>query len=355
VPTAASPIPFQRLRQQHLSGPKFNTPAEMVRFFGAVQAQDYLGSLWGIGLRLSNVTEAGVEQAVANKTIVRSWPMRNTLHFVAAGDLRWMLNLLGPGMMAKRAALHKTAELDQRVFTKCRKLVDQLLQGGQHLTRSALYAALEKKKIATGDQRGLHILAYLAQEGTLCFGPRAGKQHTFVLLDEWLPASKILHREEALGELARRYFTSHGPATLQDYTWWSGLPAADSRTGLAMVKSEFISDRINGTTYWMNSRGSRQPKPSIYLLPAYDEYTVAYKDRSAILDPNHAQQARNGIFNPVIVVNGQVTGSWQREFRKGQIHLDARFFSPPSGSVQELPLADYSRFLGMPVVRNPQN
>ena len=190
----------------------------------------------------------------------------------------------------------------------------------------------KKQVSATANQRGLHIVGHLAREGLICFGPREGKQPTFVLLDEWVPATKSLERDEALAEISRRYFTSHGPATLQDFAWWSGLTARDARAGLEMVKSEFVQEVVDGKTYWLPAIHTNMPRkhtPTAHLLPAFDEYTVAYTDRSAMLDPAHAIEARGGILNPVIVVDGQVIGTLEAHIPQGfGCHRIAAFQHP---------------------------
>src|SRR5262249_41454511 len=303
-----SQITHYRLPNQRLSGAKFESPAEVVRWFGAVQAQDYLGSLWAIGLRMQNASEKAVEQAIAERTIVRTWPMRGTLHFVAAEDARWMLKLLTPRVIARSPSRHRELSLDERVFRGAREIFVKALSGGRQLTRTALYELLHARGINTKDGRGLHILGQLAHEGLICFGARDGKQPTFALLDEWLPQHKSRERDEALAELAERYFTSHGPATLQDFAWWSGLTTADARDGLEMAKRRLAPETINGQTYWLASStpAAKDAAPIAYLLPAYDEYTVAYKDRSAALNPDYAKHANYGpgIFNPTIVLDG---------------------------------------------------
>jgi winged helix DNA-binding protein len=227
-------VPQQRLHNQRLAATHLDTPAEVVRWLGAVQAQEYLGSLWAIGLRTRNATEAIVERAIADRSIVRTWPMRGTLHFVAAEDVRWMLELMTPRVVAAAAGrLAREYELDRSAFGRSAEVVARALEGGGSLTREAMYRALEVARISTAGGRGLHITWRLAHDGLICFGPRQGKQQTFVLLDEWIPGAKRLAREEALCELARRYFTSHGPATTHDFAWWSGLLLSDAAEALA--------------------------------------------------------------------------------------------------------------------------
>src|SRR5207237_2162453 len=191
----------------------------------------YPGALWAVGLRTRDATEAAIEQAIAERTIVRTWPMRGTLHFVAPEDARWMLQLLTPRVVAANARrVYQQSNLDDATFARSKDLFVDALQGGKQLPRPSLYKVLEAAGISVAGQRGLFILQRLSSEGLICFAARQGKQPTFALLDEWVPISlsKTPARDQALAELALRYFTSHGPATVQDFAWWSGLPAADA-------------------------------------------------------------------------------------------------------------------------------
>src|SRR5262245_16568260 len=320
----SSDIARLRLHNQHIAGATFEQPGAVVAWLGAVQAQDYLGALWAVGLRMRNAVEADIERALADGTIIRTWPMRGTLHFVAAADIRWMLELLTPRIVAGSAQrLHRQAGLDEATFTRSKELFSRALQGGKRLTRNAMYKVLEADGISTADYRGLHILGRLAQDGLICFGPREGKQQTFALLDEWAPRRPPMARDEALAELASRYFTSRGPATLQDFAWWSGLTMADARAGLEMAKPRLEQEVINGQTFWLASSMSatKYTPQTAHLLPAYDEYTVAYKDRSAVLDQAYTKQVNsgNGIIYPTIVVEGQVVGTWKRTLKKDTV------------------------------------
>src|SRR4029077_10068233 len=353
-------IARHRLWSQHIAGSGLEKPSDVVRWLGAVKAQDYLGSLWAIGLRMRKATEEAVEQAIADRTIIRTWPMRGTLHFVAATDVRWMLTLLTPRVVANCRWRLKQLELDASVFARSRKAFMSALRGGRHLSRNAMYKALEAAGIATAAGRGLHILWQLAQEGFICFGVRQAKQPTFALLDEWAPAAKAKERDAALAELASRYFASHGPATLKDFSWWSGLTMADARDALEMAKSRLMQEVIKGRTYWLSSsvRTAKGGQPTAHFLPAYDEYTVAYKDRSAVLDPLHVKRARtgNGIFNPVIVIDGQVVGTWKRRLEKGSVVITPNLFtSLTKADKQGLAMAagQYGTFLKARVALSP--
>ncbi|HEX3730270.1 MAG TPA: winged helix DNA-binding domain-containing protein [Opitutaceae bacterium] len=345
-----------RLRSQQVAAPRARRPADVVRSLGALQAQDYPGALWSIGLRLPGATEADVERAVEDKTIVRTWPMRGTLHFVAAADVRWMLAALTPRVIAGAAGRQKQLELTPAVFRRSRKLCERALQGERTLTREALLAALERGGIALNPHRGYHILWRLAQEGTLCFGPRAGKQLTFALLDEWVPAAAPRDRDEALAELAGRYFTGHGPATLLDFAGWAGLTMADARAGLAGAAAQLREEKIGGRAYWMSRKlpETAPPDGSLHLLPGFDEFVLGYKHRADVLHERHSQEivpGANGMFLPTLVADGQVIGTWKRAWKKQAaviIPLPFRRLTREALRALDAPLERYGQFLGMP-------
>lgn len=318
---------------------------------GAVQAQDYRGSLWGIGLRTARATEGDVERAIAERSIVRSWPLRGTLHFVASKDIRWMLHLLAPRILARCRARHRQLELDEATFAKSRQQLEKALEGGRSLTRPEAYALLEQAEIATAEQRGIHVLSALAMQGILCFGARRGRQSTFVLLDEWIPKSRALDRDEALGELARRYFRSHGPAQLVDFSWWAGLPLGEARLGLEIAGKDLAKRVAGAREYW--SAPSCPPSPYgtvAHLLPPWDEFTVAYRDRDAFLDPAHANRARNGIFSAVVTIDGRIAGLWRRREKDDRVVVEADLFGRhPRAALTSLEraVARYAEFRGL--------
>jgi hypothetical protein len=345
-------IADRRLRNQRIAGAGFERPGEVVAWLGAIQAQDYLGALWALGLRMKTATEDAIEQAIAERTVVRTWPMRGTLHFVAPADVRWMLELLTPRVLAGRKARYRQLELDQKDFDRSRDLLVRALAGGRQLTRKALFEILDAKGISTAGQRGIHILQRHALDGLLCFAARQGKQPAFALLEEWVPPARKLTRDEALVELAERYFTSRGPATLQDFTWWSGLTVADAKRAIEMSRLE--SEAVEGLSYWFGTEPpSAAPDPA-YLLPPYDEYTVAYKDRSAVLDPGHGRDVSgNGIFYPILVLTGQVAGTWKRELKKESVVITLSPFIPLKKKERQavaLAAERYGQFLGKPAV-----
>jgi len=303
---------------------------------------------------MRNAVEADVERALADRTIIRTWPMRGTLHFVAAADARWMLELLTPRIVANNGRLLlRYFDIDESVFARSKDLVTRALQGGGRLTRDAMYKMLAAGGVSAASRHGRHILWRLAQDGLICFGLREGKQQTFVLLDEWASKTKRMSRDESLAELTKRYFTSRGPATLQDFVWWSGLTTADARAGLEMAKRSLEQEAINGQTYWLASAppATKDRSPAAYLLPAFDEYTVAYKDRSAVLDPANTKQANsgNGMLYPTMVVDGQVVGTWKRTLKKDALAITpspfAKLKRAETHAINEA-AGRYGKFLG---------
>jgi hypothetical protein len=344
----------RRLANQQVIRPQFDDPAAVVHWLGAVQAQDFLGGLFAVGLRTRGAVESTVEDAIARRAIIRTWPMRGTLHFVAAEDARWMTSLMASRVLTGAASRFRQLGLDAKVFSRSADVAARVLEGGKCVRRDALYVHWKDAGIAMDDSRGLHILGYLAQTGVLCFGPRDGKQHTLTLLEEWLPAVAVRERREALGELARRYFTSHGPATLHDLAWWSGLTLADLRTGLDQVKDELESKEVDGRTFWFAPTATPRATRTAYLLPAWDEFTVGYRDRNDILDPRYATRvnAGGGVLKPVVVIDGRVVGTWQRTIGKAGVTVRPTWFKrldPADARAFDAAVDRYARFLGLTV------
>ncbi len=351
---SVSTIPEQRMIQQLLASGERLSAADVVRWMGMLQAQDYLAALWAVGLRASGATEASLEQALAERKIVRTWPARGTLHFVAPEDTRWLLRLLTPRVISLTNRRYLQLGLDGSDFERSRMILTRALSGGNILTRPDAYQALEVGGVSTEGQRGIHILGRLAMEGLICFGPRQGKQQTFVLLEEWLPQGKTLDREGALMEITRRYFTSHGPATIQDFAWWSGLTLTDARAGLELAAGDLVQDEIDGRQYYrpLAPRHSQLDGRGAHLLPAFDEYLVGYSDRSAVLDPQAVKSvnAGGGMLSPVILIDGRVAGTWKRTLKKDRMEVSPAWFEQPGEEQVEAfwqAAALYAGFLGL--------
>lgn len=341
-----------RLSAQRITSNEFTSAAEVVRWMTAMQAQDLPGALWSVGLRLPGSTEADVNAALRDGTIVRSWPMRGTLHLVAPEDLRWMLSLTTERLVRLAAARRAALELDERRLERARDAVIEALSGGRALRRDAMYEVFDRAGIRPDGQRGYHVLWHLAQTGTLCFGPPDGKQQTFALFDEWITRSRDLPREEALGEFVLRYFRSHGPATIRDFAWWSSLTLADARIGLAIARGDLSTIERNGDELYLADGADPEPgRDGIRMLPGFDEYLLGYQDRTPQLAPEHADvvvPGKNGLFFPTIVRDGEVVGTWKRTRRtKGVEILELPFAgagaAARSGSAPSR--AAYARFL----------
>ncbi|MDF7820466.1 winged helix DNA-binding domain-containing protein [Runella sp. MFBS21] len=340
-------IATHRLLSQKIINSDLLTPAEVVSHLGAVQAQDYTMSKWGIGLRIPQTTNSQVEQAITEGQIVRTHIMRPTWHWVAAQDLRWIMALTAPHVQQLVASMNRKLELDDLILRKASEVMTTALAGHNYLTRSELMTQIEQAGIITSDLRAAHLMAYAELNCLVCNGPMRDKQITYALVDERIPATQSLYREEALGKLALKYFTSHGPATVQDFAWWSGLKITDARKAVALVESSFINEKINDQLYYFLNSSSISTH-SVHLLPAFDEFMVSYKDRTASLSPNKHQEAitGNGIFKPIIVVDGKVTGIWKKVISKKQTKVQTSFFDTDFESdLLEKALKQYIHFL----------
>lgn len=340
------------MQSQHISVPVFEKPADIVQQLGAVQSQDYAGAKWAIGMRLQDATDAVLEEAFDAGSILRTHVMRPTWHFVTPADIRWMLELTAPRVNALAAGMYRNLELDKATFTRCNKLLAKALQGDNYLMRTELMTLLEKAKIVTTGLRGTHIMFRAELDGIVCSGPRKGKQFTYALLEERAPQAKILKREEALGELTLRYFNGHGPATVADFVWWSGLTATDARKGLDIVGRQLTPETIAGQIYWCAPGTIPVKSNAACLLPAYDEYTVGYRDRSAMIIAEHEQQVSRGnvIFSPQVLINGRTVGVWQRTLQKDTVTVTISPFTPLNKvQLQSVTAAAkrYAKFLGL--------
>jgi hypothetical protein len=329
-----------RLINQHLFHPRLKSVKDLVETMGALQAQDFNMSRWAVGVRVSSATNKIIEKAFNNAEIIRTHLLRPTWHIVSSKDIYWLLELTAPQIKASLRSRHKGLEITQQVIKKSRKIIENCLRGENHLTREELISNLENSKIKTRNNRASHIFLMLELDGLICSGIIKGKKQTYALLEERVPAKKILYRDEALAELAKKYFTSHGPATLYDFAWWSGLSMRDSGHALEMVKENFISASVNSKTYWFKDEFNFNKKMNndIFLLPAYDEFIISYKDRSAVIAQENFSKAvsNNGMFRPVIVYKGNVIGLWKSIREKDNILIEATLFKSHSKLVDRL-------------------
>lgn len=324
-----------RLHHQGIAIPAFTDPAAVVRWMGAIQAQDYHQAVWALGARLALPSLQAVEAALTAGQIIRTWPMRGTIHFVPPEDALWMLHLTAARMIARDGRRQQELDLDGATLARCETVIMLALRGGKSLSRPNLLQMLETAGISTAGQRGYHILAYLAQLGLICIGALEGKQQTFALLDEVAPHPRHLTTQEAWVELAQRYLASHGPATIQDFAWWTATTITEARAAIEALRPTVHAETLDGVTYWYSaeaaSTGVGRPEPTntVVLLAGFDEYFLGYKDRGAVIAPEHLTQVcpgGNGVFRPMIVVNGQIVGTWTRTFKKDSVIITPHLF-----------------------------
>lgn len=343
-----------RLASQQIAASSCSTPLEVVTTLGALQAQDYAGALWSVGLRLPGATVADVEQALQEGSIVRTWPMRGTLHLVPAVDARWMLRLMAPRVLSGAAARERNLGLSKAVFAKSFDVFRSALAGGKQLERQEMMTVLQENGVATEGQRGYHILWRAAQEALICLGPMHGKQQSFVLFDSWVSEHRELTREESIVKLARRFYTSHGPATSKDFMRWTKLTSKDANYALQNLRNELKSVEVNGYTYWYKAGQSPIQAEQAYLLPGFDEYMLGYGDRSLIVEDDHHRlvvPGSNGMFMPTIIINGRVSGIWKRTIKRKEVVITLKPFIPLKKAELGL-IAEaanrYGMFIGLP-------
>jgi hypothetical protein len=320
---------------------------------GAIQAQDFESAKWAIGVRLTRSTTPDVQDAIDRGEIIRTHLLRPTWHLVAAEDVRWMLELTAPHISASLNAAHKRFALTARAVSRSNALIEKALTGGRYLTREELLAAFRKARIPTGGNRLHHLLLRAELDGLICSGPVKDGKPTYALLDERVRGGKHLTRDGALEELAGKYFTSRSPATLEDFMWWSGLPAASARRALEMIEPKFVSAIVDSRRYWIAGGPAQYlpDKDSVHVLPAFDEFIISYRERSAALpDRRYANVvSSNGVFRPVIVMGGQVVGLWRRRMANNVLMIETSLFSKPAGSTRrsiERAFARYAHFAG---------
>ena len=342
-----------RLDNQQLSATSLKTPGEVVQWMGAMQAQEYAMAKWAISLRLKDVKESEVEKAFSDGAILRTHVMRPTWHFVAPEDIRWLLMLTAPRVHQANAYMGRQVELDKKILTRTNNILEKALEGGKNLTRPALEKILVQNKIKiNGPKPGMkgirlaYIMMYAELEQLICSGPREGKQFTYALMDERVPAVKKLSREEALAKFAHRYFTSRGPATVQDFAYWSGLTVKDAIVGAATLDSKFVREIFERQEYIFTPPENKKKTTldSTFLMPDYDEYGMSYKDRSILKSKKLKGKKASIVFNRMVVIDGLIEGTWQRTLNKNKAVVKIVPFTPLSKSKKEAVDSAIKRF-----------
>ncbi len=354
-------IAARRLHAQRLVGKPFTSPVDAVRRLTAVQSQDYAAAKWALGQRSGKATDAELDRLFDEGAILRTHVMRPTWHFVLPEDIRWLLDLTGPRIRRGLAARYRELELDDKVVASASKAFAAALAGGRARTRQELGEVLRAGRISPDGQRLPHLLSGAELNGLIVSGPRRGKQFTYALLEERAPNARVMDPTEAVGELARRYFRSHGPAQLQDFVWWSGLTVAQARTGIALAGPALERHAFEGSEYWFGAHLGPTPgaATAAHLLPNYDEYTVAYRDRAALVHADRPFSPElfpfGSILSNVVTVGGKVRGSWRRTSAGARVRVEIRTFDrlkPAEKSAVEEAGRRFSRFLERPVELN---
>jgi hypothetical protein len=310
-----------RLRQftQRIQPAASGSVVETVRHLLALQAQDFANALWAVGLRTAGSVRSDVLAALDHGEVVRTLPMRGTLHFIASEDLRWMLDLTAARTLQGAKSRFENLGLDAPTLVRSESIVATAL-AGTSMSRDQFMALLAGNGIAPDGQRGYHVIFYLSQRGLICWGPTAGTQQALVLVDDWIPAQRSPERQAALAQFALRYLASHGPATERDFAWWSKLTLADVRAAITSC-SEGLTELVHdGTSYWiatseLDAASAARVSSTVHALPGFDEYLLGYQDRSLPLAADHSARivpGNNGIFLPTIVSKGRVVGTWRR-------------------------------------------
>ena len=362
TPVRGGRLPAERLRAQRLLDPTDATPAEVVADLLAVQAQDGLATKWAVGLRTPRgaSTETLIDEALAAGAILRTHVMRWTWQLITPADVRWMLALVAPRLVAGAAGRDRELELDAKTYRKVNAALDRAMRDGAHLTRTEIVEVLERAKVSPEGQRLSYILGHAELAGVITSGVTRGKQTTHAHLGLRAPdARSPMPREEALAEAALRYFRSRGPATDADFAWWIGLSLTDARAGLAAVRDQLVFEEVEVAgkcvTMWRGHTSTApMTTPDAHLLPAFDEYLVAYKDRSDVLAPEHTRHhnAGGGLLAPTVVVDGRVVGTWRRMLARDAVEVTATLFAPVTKTQQtaiERAAKRYAAFLDRPL------
>ena len=348
-------VAADRLRNQSITPPRLRRAADVVAWLGAVQAQEYEPAKWGLGLRMAGAVDATVERAFEEGRILRTHLMRPTWHFVTPADIRWMLDLTGARVQRVMSPYNRHLELDAATMTRGTKIIERALGDRQYLTRAELGERLQSQGLTMTGMRLAHLAMHAEQEGVICSGPRRGKKFTYALVAERAPDAPRLPRDESIARLTLRYFRSHGPATVRDFVWWSGLPTADAKRGLEMIKARRME--IDGEVYWAGgpTHPSMPRPPRAHLLPIYDEYVVAYRRRTAVpLGPSMIASPAGGFvtFQHAVVIDGQIAGTWRLTRNAKGVSLAATLLRPPKRGERSAigeAAERYEKFVGVPV------
>ena len=345
-------IPHHRLHTQQIAQQQFQQPNELLNWMGAMQAQDYEMSKWAVALRLPDANENKIETALNNGELIRTHILRPTWHIVSAENHRWMMDLSAPQLTRTLNSYAKRDGVDDKTLLKAEKIILKLLAKKNHCTRDEIMSVLQKEKINSDGYRSAHIMFHAELNGLVCNGIRKGKEITYALLDERIPLSKKLNRDEALAKLATIYFQSHSPATLKDFSWWSGLNQTESKKSIDFISKNLEKIEVGEQQYFvLRLKEKIKPNSKIHLLPAFDEYIISYNHRLDVVDKNHSPKVftNNGIFKPMIVHDGKIIGTWKRTITGKKLKTEIFSFEKISKQIEmeiEKKMEGFKNYLG---------
>jgi hypothetical protein len=329
-----------RLISQKIALSDIKSAGELVRWMGAIQAQDYTMSKWAVASRLKYPEAINIQTAMDKGEIIRIHVLRPTWHLISSDDIYWMLSLSAPKIKSSQKSRHRELELTDALIKRAESILEKNLSGGKNLTREEIENEFNKNNIRTDENRLSHILVRAELNGIVCSGPVKGNKLTYSMLHERVPQKNELLRDEALAKLATVYFKSRCPATLEDFIWWSNLSLTDARNALEFIKAGLISETTGAAKYWFpDSFASNAITGSqVHLLAAYDEFLISYRDRSCSLAGinNKKTISDNGIFYPIVVINGQVAGLWKRTIKKDKVLVSLNFFKSQQKKIIKL-------------------
>jgi hypothetical protein len=351
-----------RLHSLLLLGEGPTSCAEVAAWFGAMQAQDVASGKWSLGVRLDGAREADVDAAFERAEVVRTWPMRGTIHIVPATDIRWMVALTGGRALDASQPRRRQLGLEADDTEQAVRILETALRANGRLTRARCLEVLAQSGIATDGQRGYHLLGYAAQTGVICIGPNDGKEQTFALIDGWAPTQRTLVGKDALTELAYRFFRSHGPATVRDFSGWSGLTLTDGRKGVSANHGRLVARDFRGEQVWLTGdlaelidAGAARSWRAAVALPGFDEFVLGYKDRSVQIRPDDFDRivpGGNGVFRATVCMEGRAIGSWTRSLKRSEVVIDFTPFRSIDDRRRhrvDQAFEKYGRYLGLPV------
>jgi hypothetical protein len=352
-----------RLRAQRLAGRRPRDVAELVRAVGGLQAQDTPASRLAVRARSTGLDQAAVRRACnQDRSVVRTWTMRGTLHMVAAEDAGWLVALLGPGPAAGNRHRRLQLGLEDRLCERALEVLPAVLADGP-LSRAELVRGLAARgvRIDPAGQAPAHLVGFAAMRGLVCRGPDLdGDEASYVLLEDWAGAGRALDADDALAELARRYLGGHGPAGPEDLAAWSGLALGRARRAFELAAADLREVELDGRRLWAPAGAStarpRAAGPVVRLLGRFDDYLLGWRGRDLILDPAFAGriQAGGGWIHPAVVVDGRVVGTWRSRRTADRLDVTVEPFRgrlpQGSGPALEQEAADLGRFLGAEAV-----